>query len=102
MESILYVVIAREAKCDESRLAAVVTAEGMLCWYSAEPVSAVPGIAGLLWICEGSWKHKDKEAVTGIQCNSIVCKATCPAALQQKEGNRIAFATAEWMMDLSG
>lgn len=59
-------------------------------------------IAGLLGVCGAGWKRGGKEAVTGIQCNSIVCKATCPAALRQKERNRIAFATAERVMDLSG
>lgn len=81
--------------------AAVVTAEGTLCCtaLSVQPVHIVPGDALVLWLCRASWKHRGKEAGTGIQCDSIACKATCPAVLRQKERRKIAFATDERMMD---
>lgn len=94
--------IAREIRCDRNRADGCGDSRGHASLPSAQPVRTDPRIAGLLGVCGASWKRGGKEAVTGIQCNSIVCKATCPAALRQKERNRIAFATAERMMDLSG
>lgn len=73
-----------------------------LCTAERTAWAHTPAFAGLLWVRGASWKRGGKEVDTGIQCNSIVGKATCPAALRQKERNRIAFATAERMMDLSG
>lgn len=84
------------------RWEAAVTAEGTARPCRAHRLCAQPGTAALLCVPGASWKRGGKEAVTGIQCNSTVCKATCPAGLRQKERNRIAFATAERMMDLSG
>lgn len=94
--------IAREIRCNRNWADGCGDSRGHASLPSAQPVHTDPRIAGLLGVCGASWKRGGKEAVTGIQCNSIVCKATCPAALRQKERNRIAFATAERMMDLSG
>lgn len=94
--------IAREIRCDGSRAGGCGDSRGHAWLPSTQPVPPEPGTAGLLWVPAASWKRGGKEAATGIQCNSIVGKATCPAALRQKERNRIASATAERMMDLSG